>query len=334
MGNKFPTLKDFRIFLSDERDVKWDSFFKSGFILISKYFKRRDFTKENVRVMLHKLRTTTELRPILLKPSTLNKYVRLIKLIALYMGVSLFADFKGYRVRESEVVPYGELISDREMRAICEAYIKRSRSSKEINLRYRTALSLMRFTGICPVDLCNLTWSVDRGTHFEYFRSKTGRHMIVPIIPEVRRLLDHLERYPHDFIFGSSHGRLKEQSLREEIKLRTNKLGIKKHITPYSFRYSMITYCYINGGEGMIPKIAKISGHTIDTAMKHYVKFDVQVLLDALYSTHPGLIRKAPIDVIKRTIVKLIEHLVDLNKYSVRLKITPKERNVREISLS
>ena len=327
MGN-FPSLEEVTLYLTDELGSKPSSVFKSRYSKITRTFNVIDFTRENVRVFLNRLRTEERL-----KSSTLNKYLGVLKTVAHYMKTDILDNYKGYKVMESDTKPLGDMLSDRQMRAICEVYIAR-RDERATNLRYGAALTLMRFSGMPPVDLTHLKWENDNLTHFEYYRAKTGKHMRVPIVPEVRRLLDKLERFPHHYVFGSSHGRLQEQSLNSEIKRRCKVLKLKGHFTSYSFRYSMITACYVTGGESMIPKIAEISGHTINTAMKHYVKFDVQVLTDALYATHPGLIRKAPIDIIKRTITKILEHLIDVNKYQVDLTITPKVHNVRRITLS
>ncbi len=330
----FPPKDEFFLYLSEERAIQVDSSIRSIYHLIVHFFQDKPFIKENIRLFLNKLRTTHELTVHELKNSTINKYIRVIRLIAGYLGIHELESFKGYRLMENDIEPLGDLLSDKEMKDICHINIPRERMNRENNLRFRAALTLMRFSGMPPVDLCNLTWDMDKQTHFEYFRQKTGKHMIIPIVSEVRHLLDKMERRSHNYVFGSLHGRMKGQSLRDEMKERAAVLGIKKHVTPYSFRYSMITWCYVNGGEGMIPKIARISGHTVNTAMKHYVKFDVQVLVDALYATHPGLVKKAPIDVIKRTVVKLIDNLVDRNKYEIDLTISPKRPNIRTIHLS
>lgn len=328
---KLPILEDFVLYLSEEKGIKIDPSIRSTFRFISDYFSDKEFTKENIRIFLNLLRTSQLGKEI--KTSTLNKYVRMIRTIASYLGIHDLDGFRGYKVSEADTIPYGDLISDKDMKRICQVNIKRSRDTQVTNLKYRAALTLMRFTGIPPVDLCNLKWKMDLTTHFEYYRQKTGKHMIVPIVHELRKLLDKLPRIG-EYVFGSGRGRMKEGTLRDEIHLRTEALHLNKHITPYSFRYSMITWCYINGGEGMMPKIARISGHSINTAMKHYAKFDVQVLIDALHATHPGLIRKASIDTIKRTIVDLIDKLIDRNKYEVDLTITPKRMGLRSIHLS
>jgi integrase len=324
----FPSEKDFITYLSDERAIRVSSSLLSRFRTVYKYFKDKLFSRQVVREFLSHIRSEKNL-----KSATLNKYIHVLRLIDGYLGSDTMKWFTGYRVLDRDRVPLGDLISDKDMKRLCDVSIKRERNERETNLKYKTALTLMRFTGIPPVDLCNLTWKMDRGTHFDYYRQKTGKHMLVPIVTKVRTLLDKIN-HNSAYVFASSWGRMKEATLRDELHKRVYLLKLKGHITPYSFRYSMITWCYINGGEGMIPKISRISGHSVNTAMKHYAKFDVQVLIDALYATHPGLISKAPIDVIKRTISELITTLIDKNKYEVDLTITEKRHNVRVLHFS
>lgn len=325
-----PSLEEFTIYLTDELGIQISSSSKARFSLLTRHFQDKDFTRENLRLLFHDLRT----RECPLKKQTLNKYLATVRHIAHYMGNHEFDTFPGYRIKENETKPLGELLSDGEMRKIAECRLDRIRNGHEVQRRFDCAFQLMRFSGIPPIDLTSLTWDNDMRTHLEYYRHKTGKHMLVPLPHQVRHLLDKLPRLPHGYIFGSKWGKLKRQTLEKELKLRCLKLGYKKRITLYSFRYSMITACLITGGEGMMPKIAKIAGHSMDTAMKHYVKFDAQVLIDALYATHPGLISKAPIDIIKRTVIKLLERLVDVNKYQVDLTITPKKDKERRIILS
>lgn len=326
---KFPTEAEFIRFLTVERDRKCTSSNLANFRYISLFFKTKAFNKENVLLLKEQLLSEY-------KHSTVKKYIEVVKLVGLYLNTPFTRDLV-IRVR-GDATPKGEFIFDHEMKEISECVIPRSIKSRydpdDINLRYQAVLTLMRFTGIPPVDLCNLTWVHDKGTHFDFKRSKNNKRMVIPIVPEVRALLDQLTRYKHGYIFGSEQGRLKEQTINYEIKRRCALLGIRKHVTSYSFRHSMITLCYIEGGEGMLPKLTKITGHDMGTAVKHYNHFNIDVLSDALYSTHPGLKKAQNIDSIKRILTNLIQKLIDTSIYEVTLNIKPKSPDERTIHLS
>lgn len=333
---KFPSLEEFKIFLEDERDTIFTTSKIACYRFITDYFSNREFNKINFRLMLNELRQGIgKDKP--LKRTSVNKYLHIGKLLAKYLELSFLEDFIGYKDRE-EATPLGDLISDSEMEAIANCTLIRPYTNpaltEEINIKYKTAFTLMRFSGIAPVDLCNLTWNNDKLTHFDLKRAKTGKQILIPIVSPLRTLLDTLPHLPHGYIFGSSQGRMKEATINLELRKRCEYLHIKKHVTAYSFRYSMITHCYINAGEATIPKIAKITGHTIQTAFKHYAKFDVKTLTDALLASHPGLRQSQSIDSIKRTMINLLCNLIDISKYEVKLEITPKTEDKRTIHLS
>jgi len=334
----FPSLENFAVYLSDQRGIVFDSGLRSRFKFIKNYFQDMEFNEENFRLMLNKLRTTTELKGQVLKPAYLNKFIRVARLLALYMKLPLFTKdaFPGYKYGETK--PLGDLISDQEMRRIAECDLCRPHQGQawtdEANLRFRAAFTLMRFSGIPPKDLCELTWDKDKLTHFGFNRHKTNKLMRIPIVTQVRRLLKKLPHYSHNYVFGSSRGKMKVQTLEKETRKRAEALELKGHITPYSFRYSWVTLCYANAEGKTLYELSKISGHTIETAKKHYDRQGVQPLIDALYASHPGLVKRTSIDTIKRVVMSMLCKLIDVSKFEVRLIITPKRRDVRVVHLS
>jgi hypothetical protein len=128
---------------------------------------------------------------------------------------------------------------------------------------------------------------------------------------------------------------MKEETIREELRRRCKLLKINKHITPYSFRYSAITWCYSQASDKSVHHLADIFGHSVEIAKKHYVLYrDPKVLLDALMISHPGLSKKADIDTIKRVILDFISKLLDVSKYEVDLTIKRKVFNMRRLTVS
>lgn len=331
----FPSEREFGEYLEYERDTRFSSGMRSIFRYITAHFSNEPFTAPNFRHMLHILETDGKNGKIL-KRSTLNKYIELGKHLCRYLNIPILDDFRGFS--HLKATPIGDFLTDDLMQSISTLYLSRfplsSEKEREINIKHQAILTLMRFCGTPPVDVCDLKWSSDMGSHFLIERRKTGKKMIIPIVKELRILLDRLPHHPHNYIFGSEQGRMKEATINAEIRKRCKHLGIKGHITAYSFRRSMISLCYILGGEKQLVKIATISGHSIDTAMKHYVELDAQSYIDALYASHPGLVRQANIDTIKRIIMNFIAKLVDLTKFEVLLTIRPKTRDVRMLRVS
>lgn len=319
-------------------EIQFSYSVKSKFIYLCEYFGSTPLTRENFRFLMYQLREGEGDKKEPLSKATLNKYILVAKYIDEFLKLNVIKDYPLYK-KLGQQKSHGELLSDGEMKRISEVYVHRPHYKRQLNWKInrmmRAAFTIMRFTGMPPDDLVNLKWSSDYGNHFKVFRNKTDRERIVPIVPEMRNALDELCRFSHGYIIAyNEKGHISTNMLREDLRKRCEVLGIKKKISPYSFRYSMITECYANAGDGMVPKIAEISGHSIQTAMKHYNKQNVKVVADALYSTHPGLIHRQKIDNIKRLIVKMLEPLVDFSKFNVRIEITPKEKDKRVINLS
>lgn len=330
--NKIPSWDKFTSYIIDDRGRSINSSLKSNFNAITAYFADKEFNRENFRKFISSLRTTTNF-----KASNIRKYITTGRLITWCMGLHFLDDYKGAKM-DSDTTPLGDLITDDQMKKIAEfgrpmPYIGQ-KEVESINIKYKCAFTLMRFSGIPPADLCNLEWSHDKGTHFEIHRQKTGKIMLIPIIPQVRTLLDIIPHINSRYVFGSKQGRMKPSTLNDELKKRTALLGLKKHITCYSFRYSMITWCYINSTENTLAKLAKITGHTMNTAHAVYVKYNIKDLTDALYATHPGLIQHQTIDVVKRLAIEFLSKFIDLSAYQIHIEITPKNKDERIIHLS
>ncbi len=336
-NNVFPTLEKFKEYVEDDKGIKFTSSNNSILKYIVNYFAEKDFTRDNFKLLIKELIIVKKF-----KKDTVKRYIIVGKKITEYLHSDILLGYNGPRIENPEPSgTLGDLISDEEMEGICNCDLPRKKLSPQQerlkNIQFKAIFTLMRFTGISPEDLSRLTWDMDKVTHFEFSRIKTGEPVIAPIVPQLRALLDLLPRTPGNFVFlsptGTKYGK-SGQAFRDEIKKRCTVLGINKWVTNLSFRYSMITWCYINAGETHIPKLTKITGHTMNTAVKHYAKFNINVLMDALYATHPGLRQSQSIDSIKRVIISLISKLVDMSKFEIKLEITPKKENKRIIHLS
>ena len=185
-----------------------------------------------------------------------------------------------------------------------------------------------------PDDLVNLKWENYLGTHFRLRSNKTRKVRNIPIPEELRKQINVLPKYNHGYIFSGSRGQLKKHTINVELRKRLKILGMDNRITAYCFRYSFDTLCALHGGESTLPQIAKIAGHSLQTAYNYYLQYSVQDLSDALHSSHPGLRNVEDIDTLKRVIMETVKKLVDLSKYEVQISIDPKQGESRNIRLS
>jgi len=82
-----------------------------------------------------------------------------------------------------------------------------------------------------------------------------------------------------DYFFLNSRGKpLKAEYIRNMINLRTEKAGIKKLITPHTFRRSFATL--LNNQKVNLTTIQKLLGHSHITTTANYIHNDFQTLYE------------------------------------------------------
>ncbi len=342
---KFPDWEEFRQHLIDEQHVKPTSFIKSAFTYITNYFENREYSRLEFRRLITELRTGSGIKNRPISTNSINKYILVGKYIDTYLkiyhGISEIQDYKAFPTKEPKKRKI--IMTDEQMVNIAECIIQNKRFRRDkstdrqdrYNHLWKTIFHLLRLTGMPPDDLCNLQWEDDYGTHFEIVRNKTGKKRIVPIVAILRELLDQLPKYPHGYIFGSDRGRLKPQTINQELSKRLKFLQYDERITAYCYRYSVTTLTVINSEGRNLPELAKIFGHTIDTMHRHYLQYDVQRLLDVLEANHPGLKGSSSIDTLKRVATEALGKIFEGTPYEGELNIKLREDvNSRKIYFS
>lgn len=333
--SNFPSLDELKLYVEEERGSALSSSAKSCYRFIVDYFKDKDFTRENVRQMKADLRLGYKGKSPL-KGSTIDCYIKVVKLLGWYMDKSFVNSFK--KTNKEPSSPLGDMITLEQAFKIANCdmvYPNQTQAWYEANnKKFKALLTLMAYVGTPPVDACGLRWDDDRLTHFDVSRKKTGKRWIIPIVQPVRELLDSLPRHKHGYIFATERARINPEAINNEIRRRCKKLGYTGHITAYSFRYSATQWSYINATDSTFMDLASVFGHTVDTARKYYFTPDIQKLTDALYATHPVLIKHQSIDVIKRLAISFLSKFIDLSEFQVNLEITRKIADKRIVHLS
>lgn len=128
-------------------------------------------------------------------------------------------------------------------------------------------LLLKRYTGLRRKDIVALPLSADKGTHFEYKTSKTGKTVIIPILPNCRSLLGVVQTYrvTHEVtcstvLFNSNHKPWTKSGLNSSSRKQRMKHGIK--LREHRLRGNFVTSLCIAGFEDR--EIADIVGWAVD----------------------------------------------------------------------
>lgn len=323
-----PTWDQFEQYLTVQRGIKVHSCYKARHKYIYTYFTHKEFNLVNFRQMIHGLMVGNSGKPPL-SAASINKYVSTGKQICDYMGLTFLDGFRRHPEEQKPVI----VIPERTMRNIAECYINRIQRPRYHNFKFKCAIYTLIYCGLRAHELTDLIWEQYHGDHFQILHTKTKRPRLVPVPDKLQRLFAKLPK-ESPYIFGSRHGKLKQDSLNEVIQERCRKLGIKNRYSAKNFRSSFVTQSSIAGGEATLPKIAKIAGHSISTAYRYYTEYDLKTLKDALESSHPLLRNNQSIDVLKRTVLEIIKKMVDMTKYEISLEIRPKDQNSRKLHIS
>lgn len=140
-----------------------------------------------------------------------------------------------------------ELLSKTEIEKLADLRIPYGRSRVQINRRWRAIIYTLSL-GLRIQEVCRLTWDRYNGEVFDLNDTKTpdgDRYIFVPV--KLRRLIDKLEHYEHNYIFGSIQGKLNDKTANDELKMRASILGIKKRVHAHMFRHSFIYRALKNG---------------------------------------------------------------------------------------
>src|SRR5437660_12431739 len=141
------------------------------------------------------------------------------------------------------------------------------------NQRNNLIIDFLFYTGLRVKELINLK-------HSDYVNEQLringkGNKLRYILLPKF--LTNHFDTYSQNYLFLTRNGKkLTKEQIRRNIKRKARQAGIKKNISPHSFRRSLATNLYNRGGK--LETIQKQLGHSsLDTTLG-YIHNDYQTL--------------------------------------------------------
>jgi integrase/recombinase XerD len=169
--------------------------------------------------------------------------------------------------------------------------------SKKQGHRNRAILETLYSCGLRVSELVNLRFS---NLYFEegFIRviGKGNKERLVPVSPSVEKEIklysEHVRRHQEivkgdeNIVFLNRRGaKLTRVMIFTIIKDLANAIGLKKNISPHTFRHSFATHL-IEGGANL-RAIQEMLGHESITTTEIYTHLDQRFLRDAILSYHP-----------------------------------------------
>jgi site-specific recombinase XerD len=148
-----------------------------------------------------------------------------------------------------------------------------TKANQKTNGRNKLILDFLFYTGLRVSELINIRHS-DYQNKLLRIHGKGNKVRFV-LLPEF--LTKHFDPYSRDYLFLTRNNKkLTKGQIRRNIKRKAKQAVIKKNISPHSFRRSLATNLYNNGGK--LETIQKQLGHSsLDTTLG-YIHNDYQTL--------------------------------------------------------
>lgn len=171
--------------------------------------------------------------------------------------------------------------------------------SEDSGHRNRAMIETLYASGLRVSELVNLQLSQiysDEG--FLRVIGKNNKERIVPIgrealkhidlyVNETRRKMENIDKDHSDYVFLNRRGKkLSRVMVYLIIKAATEKAGIKKKVSPHTFRHSFATHLVEGGAD--LRAVQEMLGHESITTTEIYTHLDREYLRETLMQFHPG----------------------------------------------
>jgi integrase/recombinase XerD len=164
-----------------------------------------------------------------------------------------------------------------------------------IGIRDRAIMEMFYSTGVRTTELCNITLNdVDLRNGELKVKGKNSKDRVIPLGEVVSEYLEFylkeargkLSGSNPPYLFFSKNGKkLRRNYVSSIIKSYAVKAGLKKLITPHSFRHSFATH--LLKGKADIRKIQELLGHSSITTTQRYTRVEIGDLKQVIKKHHP-----------------------------------------------
>jgi integrase len=295
---------------------------KSKFLLLTKYFKEREFNRENFVqfVAYMKERGYTN--------NYINNFIKLAKHIDKFYKINELQDFTYFDK------PYGlkPILSPDQIEAMADLVVDYDRDKDEKNIRYRAILLTLFYTGARINEVLSLCWEDLKHESIPYLvmnQTKVKEMRFCPIPKSLYDLLVSLPRYS-GYIFSNSNGHpVYRETISEDIKRRAAMVGVKdlSGINNHIMRHSFVNFMLRN--KAPLEQVSKIVGHkSIATTQTYYVHLLLEDFNQMLHKHHPGLKKEQTLETIQEMAKEFLNGAIDAERFFLKFA-----RHKKKISL-
>ncbi len=168
--------------------------------------------------------------------------------------------------------------------------------SKPLGQRNKAIIETLYGSGLRVTELISLQLSriyINEG--YMLVEGKGSKQRLVPLSPPsitqiknwlIDRNLLQIKKGNEDFLFLNQRGaKLTRAMIFEIVKILTELAGIRKKVSPHTFRHSFATHLLENGAN--LRAIQQLLGHESITTTELYTHIDVKMLRNTIMEFHP-----------------------------------------------
>jgi integrase/recombinase XerD len=168
--------------------------------------------------------------------------------------------------------------------------------SKPLGQRNKAIIETLYGSGLRVTELINLQLSrINIQEGYMLVEGKGSKQRLVPLSPTsiqqienwlLDRNLMQIKKGNEDFLFLNKRGaKLTRAMIFEIVKVLTEQAGIRKKVSPHTFRHSFATHLLENGAN--LRAIQQLLGHESITTTELYTHIDVKMLRNTILEFHP-----------------------------------------------
>jgi len=168
--------------------------------------------------------------------------------------------------------------------------------SKPLGQRNKAIIETLYGSGLRVTELINLQLSrINIQEGYMLVEGKGSKQRLVPLSPTsiqqienwlLDRNLMQIKKGNEDFLFLNQRGaKLTRAMIFEIVKVLTEQAGIRKKVSPHTFRHSFATHLLENGAN--LRAIQQLLGHESITTTELYTHIDVKMLRNTILEFHP-----------------------------------------------
>jgi len=261
----------------------------------TEYLKDKNLSENTIRLYLNALdRFNQEFNTTNLKEhfrTNLKKY-EASSLKVQQWALNSYVKFKKLTVeweRITRLIPktqrkFFDTISEPELEQLKNAKVEKNLQVYERN---NLILDFLFYSGVRINELINIKHSDWQSNQLRILGK--GNKVRFVLLPEF--LIKHFDLASANYLFTNQRGNLiKAEYIRWLLKARTEKAGIKKKITPHTFRRSFATLLYRNGAQ--LLTIQQLLGHSSVQTTEKYIQNDFTYVYQdysKLWKNNPNL---------------------------------------------